>query len=426
MGGATGIDRTLVLPLETARSIAGIAWGPDDDIILVDNYLHVCVSLSGSGSVRWSFGTPRTPGAEDGLLSSPSDCLVGGREIWVVNEMSGTITVLNAAGELLTVLRRDTDGLSELPRTPTGAAALGSSGVLVTDAHSGLLHLVSKDLGGWRCRGVDTDQHPSPVGTLSFPRGLAARDKMLFVADTANQRVAALGIGEREVLDTLHIGGWPRTLAVAGDGLLVADGLGGRLVHVGLTGHAEERVFAGARITDLVLTHEGWPVPLGDPHHLAAAGTDRYWLTDSDLDDVLLLDTTGRVHRRWSTSPAAVTHPLSDPHQVEPVTGGILVVDTNNDRILYADDNLEEVSVVATAFTRPRFIVRHGDGWLVSDHTGRLDAFTASWEREGSFTLRPEGMDRSVHLDDPPRGLLAHRGAVFATDWERGLVYRIT
>ncbi|MFG2348681.1 NHL repeat-containing protein [Streptomyces phaeochromogenes] len=426
VGDDTGISRTLVLPLETARSIAGIAWGPNDDIVVVDNYLHVCVSLSASGAVRWSFGAPRTPGPDDELLSSPSECLVIGAETWVINEMSGTITLLDRAGQRLSVLRRDAPGLDLLPKTPTGAVALSDDQVVVTDAHSGLLHTLSRGPEGWRCRTLVTNQHASPVGGLSFPRGLAARGDTLLVADTANQRVAALSIGKRTIVDVLHIGGWPRTLAVSKDGLLVADGLGSRLVRVELADDSGGPVLADARVTDLVLTYEERPVTLEDPHHLVAAGADRYWLTDSDLNDVLLLDTTGRIHRRWSASPAGAAYPLSDPHQVEPVDGGILVVDTNNDRILYADEGLAEASVVAIALTRPRFIVRYGDGWLVSDHTGRLAAFTAHWEQEGSFTIRPEGLERSVHLDDPPRGLLAHQGAVYATDWERGLVYRIT
>ncbi|WP_411139259.1 hypothetical protein [Streptomyces sp. C10] len=426
VGSDSGVDRTLVLPLETARSIAGIAWGTDNDILIVDNYLHMCRSLSASGAVRWSFGTPRTPGADDDLLSSPSECLIVGAQIWVTNEMSGNITVLCGAGERQTVLRRDTPGLGELPKTPTGAVALDGDAVLVTDAHSGLLHAMSRRPAGWQCRTLETDQQASPVGGLSFPRGLAAREGTLLVADTAHQRVAALSIGDRTIVDVLHIGGWPRTLAVSGNGLLVADGLGSRVVRVDLADHPGGPVFARARVTDLALSYEGRPVALEDPHHLVAAGADRYWLTDSDLNDVLLLDTTGHVHRRWSTSPAGAALSLSDPHQVEPVDGGILVVDTNNDRILYADDSLDQASVVTSVLTRPRFIVRRGDGWLVSDHTCRLASFTANWEHEGSFTIRPEGMGRSVHLDDPPRGLLAHQGAIYATDWERGLVYRIT
>lgn len=426
VGNASGVDRTLVLPLETARSIAGIAWGTDNDILIVDNDLHMCRSLSASGAVRWSFGTPRTPGADDELLSSPSECLVVSAQIWVTNEMSGNITVLSGSGELLTVLRRDTPGLGELPKTPTGAIALGGNAVLVTDAHSGLLHAVSRGPEGWQCRTLKTNQQASPVGGLSFPRGLAARGGTLLVADTAHQRVVALSIGDHTIIDVLHIGGWPRALAVSGDGLLVADGLGSRLVHVDLADHSGGLVFARARVTDLALSHEGRIVALEDPHHLVAAGADRYWLTDSDLNDVLLLDTTGHVHRRWNTSPAGAALSLSDPHQVEPVDGGILVVDTNNGRILYADEALDQASVLISGLTRPRFIVGHGGGWLVSDHTGRLAAFTADWEQEGSFTIRPEGMECSVHLDDPPRGLLAHQGAVYAADWERGLVYLIT
>jgi DNA-binding beta-propeller fold protein YncE len=425
VGSGTDVERVLSLDLDTARSIAGIAWGVAGDIVIVDNYLHVCRSLCAStGSIGWSFGSPRTPGSADGLLSSPSECVVGGSQILVVNEMTGVLVILDGSGHHVTTLSAENVG--GLPKTPTGAVALADDHVLLTDAHSGLLHSLRRTSTGWRCLSLVTDQEPSPVGGLSFPRGLAAQGDTMFVADTANQRVAALSISRGRIVDVLQIGGWPRTLAVTQDGLLVADGLGSRLIRVQLGAEPGELVFAGAVVSVLEVSDDGRRLALADPHHLVPAGQGPcYWLVDSDLDDVLLVDTTGRVHRRWSTSAAGAAYALSDPHQVHVLEKGILVIDTNNNRILWADSLLERAELVTAALTRPRFVVPYRDGWLVSDHSGRLSVFTADWELEGHYGIRPDGSDRRVHLDDPPRGLLAHDGAIYATDWERGLVYRL-
>ncbi|MFD7244537.1 NHL repeat-containing protein [Streptomyces massasporeus] len=425
VGAGTDVQRVLSLDMETARSIAGIAHGVDGDIVIVDNYLHVCRSLSAStGSVRWSFGTPRTPGSDDGYLSSPSECVVAGSRILVASEMTGVVVVLDSAGRQVTALRPE--DIPELPKTPTGMVALEKDHVVLTDAHSGLLHVLCRTAQGWRCRRLVTDQQASPVGGLSFPRGLAAHGDTLFVADTAHQRIAALSVTHRRIVDVLQIGGWPRTLAVTRDGLLVADGLGSRLLRVELPAEPGEPVFSGARVSVVDVVDDGRRVALADPHHLVAAGQGAlYWLVDSDLDDVLLIDTTGRVRRRWSTSAAGAAYALSDPHQVHVLDDGILVIDTNNNRILWADPLLDEATLVTGGLTRPRFVVPHAEGWLVSDHSGRLSAFTAQWQPKGHYGIRPDGSECRVHLDDPPRGLLAHDGAVYATDWERGLVYRM-
>ncbi|MFD4794884.1 NHL repeat-containing protein [Streptomyces anulatus] len=435
-GRGAEVERVLTLALETARSIAGLAWKSDGDVVLADNYLHVCRALAGDGTARWSFGSERCPGRDDTLLSSPSDCVVTGRHILILNEMSGTITVLDNAGRLQETLRRGLPGLSALPLTPTGGTALTDSLTVLTDAHSGLLHSLRRDSTGWHCRTLTTDQQASLVGQLSFPRGLAARRRTLFVADTAHERIAAISIDDGGLIDTLHIGGWPRALTVTERGLLVADGLGSRIVRVDLADAEDETkggpagnrtVLAGSQISELPLTDlTGAPVHLRDPHHLAAAGAGRYWLVDSDLDDVLLLDSEGRVHLRWSTSPAGSRFRLADPHQVLPVGDALLVVDTNNHRILRADALLQDVTVVRDRLTRPRFIVSHRDGWLVSDHSGTLAAFDENWDSQGAYAIRPAGWEHSVHLDDPLRALISHEGSVYATDWERGLVYRIS
>lgn len=408
------------LPRATARSVVGLVVLPDGDVVLADNSLHVVRRLRGTDTV-WTVGRERQPGPGPGRLSSPSGCAFVDGHLLVPSEMSGDLAVLTLDGEVLE-WRLGADSPAR-PERPTAVAAAGPGRAVVSDAHAGRLYALTAAPGGWQVEELLTDQTPSRTGPLAFPRALLLDEHGLVVADTGNGRLVAVDRLTGAVLSQVAVPGWPRAIAACGSALLVADGLSKRLLLLSRDSLAPHDL-TGATSQVLALhTAGGDEVALHDPHHIAPAGGDDFWLVDSDLDDVLRFDLSGQVTVRWSTSPAGERFPLRDPHQVMPLPGAVLVVDTNNGRILRASDDLSECSVVVSGLARPRWVVQAGEGWLVSEHQGRVNAYGADWTPVAGFVVRPDAADVYLDMSDPPRCLLLSDGRLLMSDWQRGVVY---
>lgn len=410
-----------VLDMDVVRCVDGVVAVPGG-WVLVDAYFHVARRLTSDGTPVWSFGVDRSPGDADDRLSSPAACTVLGDDVLVVSEMSGRLTVLGLDGALRAV-HGGPDAGPGWPRTPTSVSAVGEDHVVVADPHGGSVHLLTRTTDGWRARELATGRTASTRGPLAFPRALLPLGDGFAVADTANGRVVAVEHGAGRITGEVRVGGWPRALATCPGGLLVADGLGSRVLRLTF---GDDGLEDADVVEQRVTTADGEPVDLDDPHHLESDGAGGFWLVDSELDDVLHVGPDGCVTARWTTSPAGATR-LRDPHQVvQQHDGSLVVLDTNNDRVLVASAGLDAVEVVVDDVRRPRCAVRTSGGWLVAEHSGHIVAFDEGWQRLGAYVLRPEGQAEHVDMGDPPRSMVAHAGRVLVADWQRGVVYDVS
>jgi hypothetical protein len=339
--------------------------------------------------------------------------------------------VLDRHGVLQSVLRPASPVAADGPQSPTAITAVGEAGAVVTDGHAGRLFALTRSPAGWTSAEWASNQSTPRTGPLRFPRGIVADGDTLFIADTGNNRVVAWDLLQDRPAGERRVGGWPRSLATFEDGLLIAEGLGRRIVRLGRIkepGATAADVFAPGPAQPITVRGEqDRPIAFADPHHVEDAGDGQFWLVDSDLNDVLLVDRAGRVRARWLGSPVGREFPLHDPHQALSLGpgGDAVVVDTNNGRILQVDRALTKAVPLTDSLTRPRHITAVAGGWLLSDHSSRLTLFDHGWAPCGSFVIRADGEQRHVYLDDPPRCLTAHGGFVYVPDWQRGVIYRI-
>lgn len=426
LGHGTCVMSVLEPGPRAARSVSGLAFGNEGEIVFVDNYLHVCRAVDRAGRTLWSYGGPRLPGARHGRLSSPAAVALLGDLIVIANEMSGRLTMLKVERGNPRPVGPPAEWAGRI-RTPTGLAALDHRRLVVTDGHGGRLFLFDVESSPedavveWV-----TDQVSSTTGPLAFPRGMAMSGEVVLVADTANHRVVAMDVTTGRVVAERPVDGWPRALLPRPSDILVGEALRKQLGVVPVlraTSEAQDNDSPFAPIF-LVDVH-GRSVSLGDPHHLEAGRDGAYWLVDSDLNDVLRV-AGGRVLDRWAEAHAQSQWELDDPHQVHAAPDdSLLVLDTGNGRILRSTARFGNVATIVEGLVRPRALAAFGSGWMVSHHTGQLLTFDRDWRPIGAWELRVEGAPRHVDFSDPPRSLLAFPGGVLVSDWQRGVLYNV-
>lgn len=414
-----GVVQILRLDRRDSVHVADICFVSPDRFVVVDDYLHVVHCFDLSGALVWRRGTPGEPNG-DGLVSPIGCCVLDGR-IVVVSRLASHIVVFDFDGAPLDPVYSRQVKL----RSAASIAPLDAHRAVVIDAYAGTLHLLTTTTP-WQVTVLAHERQTPTTGPLSFPRAVVADGGELFLADTNNRQVLRRGAGAEWT--QLRFPGWPRSVALNGQEILVADGLAGTILR------CTERPQAGNEEAwqELhLVTDAGDPLELADPHHLEpAADGDHVWVVDSSRNDVLLVGLNGEVRWQWCRSELGSRFPLSDPHQAVVVPGSpeLLVVDSLNHRILRANPGLESCVVVVgdgcpSATVYPRFVVRVGGHWLLSEQGGALSLLDDSWRRVAELAVCLENSPLRIPQVEPPRALFADAGRILIPDYSRGVVY---
>ncbi len=176
------------------RCPEALAFAPDGDLYVADQFSHVVQRFSPSGRFlgQWgSYGSgPGQLGAVDGLA-------VDGRgEVYVLDSTHDRIERFTASGRLLGEWGRPGSALGEFDfgpgygpdKPPGGGIAVGGGYVYVSDSAAN--RIVRFDLDG--SHPVLWGRPGSGPGEFSFPRGLAVAGDVVYVADEGNHRIQAL------------------------------------------------------------------------------------------------------------------------------------------------------------------------------------------------------------------------------------------
>ncbi|GAA3229065.1 hypothetical protein [Nonomuraea helvata] len=411
LGSGGRIEARFCLDAAVLAYVSGLAHH-EGQLVMADYTTRSVVSVDTCGHLRWRY----RPEAEDRY--SPSACALVNGEFLIACRMSSRVTRLGPDGEV----RSDEDTTG--PESVASLAAVARDTAVGADSASGRLYSYTLTPD----RVVPAELWHSlpcpPTGSLSFPRAVVPTGDGVLIADTNHGRVIRAGLpdesspdGRAEVETVFRGGGWPRSVVRRGPCLLIADGLESRLRTV-------DTAAPGRPVSDLPVHDDAGPVRLGDPHHLAL-GRSHYWITDSELNDVLCIGLDGRLQWRWTTG-ALAGDALNNPHQALPCAdGSLIVVDSLNHRVIRAAPGLRKTETLIGPgdVYYPRFVVPTADGWLVTEHTATIAAFDRRWRRVGSLTLLPAGGTRTVHLIEPPRAAGTGGGKLYISDYARGIVY---
>ncbi len=181
------------------RCPEALAFAPDGDLYVADQFSHVVQRFSPSGRFlgQWgSYGSgPGQFGAVDGLAVAASG------DVYVLDSTHARIERFSPSGRLLGEWGRPGRALGEFDfgpgsgpdKPPGGGIAVGGGYVYVSDSAAN--RIVRFRLDG---------SHPllwgrpgSAPGQFSSPRGLAVAGGVVYVADEANHRIQALSLTGR-------------------------------------------------------------------------------------------------------------------------------------------------------------------------------------------------------------------------------------
>jgi YVTN family beta-propeller protein len=157
-------------------------------------------------------------GVDTQLLDrSPVDLLLSADESWLVtaNQVSGTLSLVDLSGDQV---------LDEVPcgRRPAGLAmAPDGRRVLATASYAGTLSIFEVCDGKLRAAG-SLRLGFEPLGVAVSPDG-----KWAYVALESGAAVAVVDLDERQVVERIEVGRWPRYLALTPDGARLVVGTSG-------------------------------------------------------------------------------------------------------------------------------------------------------------------------------------------------------
>jgi tripartite motif-containing protein 71 len=181
------------------RCPEALAFAPDGDLYVADQFSHVVQRFSPSGRFlgQWgSYGSgPGQFGAVDGLA------IDGGGDVYVLDYTHARVERFTASGRLLGEWGRPGRALGEFDfgpgfgpdKPPGGGIAVGGGYVYVSDSASNRIvrfRLDGSDPVLWGPPG-------SAPGQFSSPRGLAVAGGVVYVADEGNHRIQALSLQGR-------------------------------------------------------------------------------------------------------------------------------------------------------------------------------------------------------------------------------------
>ncbi len=181
------------------RCPEALAFAPDGDLYVADQFSHVVQRFSPSGRFlgQWgSYGSgPGQFGAVDGLAVDARG------EVYVLDSTHARVERFTASGRLLGEWGRPGSALGEFDfgpgsgpdKPPGGGIAVGGGYVYVSDSASN--RIVRFRLDG--SHPVLWGRPGSGPGEFSSPRGLAVAGGVVYVADEGNHRIQALSLSGR-------------------------------------------------------------------------------------------------------------------------------------------------------------------------------------------------------------------------------------
>lgn len=313
---------------------------PSGNILMADEFLHVCVELDRHGQVVWQFGEVGNPSDRLDRLSNP-------RSIRQLPD--GTRLIADCRNHRVLSIRPDgTVSVRHLQGAicdPSHVVALPNGHLLICDTGNARVIEIGEDgQTVWQY-----GKREASGRSFSYPRSVElSKDGDYVVADTAGNRVVRIrgdGVDAWPIDDEKGLF-WPRCARVLATGsVLIADARHSRILEVSA---------AGKILNELTPDRIAAPQPLHDPHDVWLLGTGHLLITDSSSDVVLETDWDGRVYRSIGRDDKVQ---LKDPHSAQALDDGtIIICDTGNNRLVFVDeagDIVKEIEAI------------HGDaGWL--------------------------------------------------------------
>ncbi len=363
------------------RCPEALAFAPDGDLFVADQFSHVVQRFSPTGRFLGQWGTygsgPGQFGAVDGLA-------VDGRgDVYVLDSTHARVERFTASGRLLGEWGHPGRALGEFDfgpgfgpdKPPGGGIAVGGGYVYVSDSASN--RIVRFRLDG---------SHPvlwgppgSAPGEFSSPRGLAVAGGVVYVADEGNHRIQALSLQGRPLYAEGTFGKEPgefvNPFGVAVDGARVyaVDDNNNRIVVLTRTLHYVEE-WSGEGSFQLSYIRAAAVSPSG-----------HVYVADTGDERVVAFTPTGQGLLAFGTpgiSPGQLIAPLG----VAADGDGAFVVETYGSRSPIYQFG---------ASLRVRGEWQRGGGAIVGSH----------WFGPTAAVVAPDG---SLWVTDPRNGLVRH------------------
>ena len=363
------------------RCPEALAFAPDGDLYVADQFSHVVQRFSPSGRFlgQWgSYGSgPGQFGAVDGLAVD------GGGDVYVLDSTHDRIERFTASGHLLGEWGRPGSAPGEFDfgpgygpdKPPGGGIAVGGGYVYVSDSVAN--RIVRFDLDG---------SHPllwgrpgSGAGQFSSPRGLAVAGGVVYVADEGNHRIQALSLSGRPLYAEGTFGKEPGQfvnpfgVAVYGARVYAVDDNNNRIVVLSRTLHYLEE-WSGEGTFQLSYIRAAAVSPSGHVY-VADTGDERVVAFTPSGQGLLAFGTPG-------ISPGQLIAPLG----VAADGAGAFVVETYGSRSPIYQFG---------ASLRYRGEWQRGGGAIVGSH----------WFGPTTGVVAPDG---SLWVTDPRNGIIRH------------------
>jgi DNA-binding beta-propeller fold protein YncE len=366
------------------RCPEALAFAPDGDLYVADQFSHVVQRFSPSGRFLGQWGSYGSGlgqfGAVDGLAVDARG------DVYVLDSTGERIERFSASGRLLGAWGARGSGVGQFDfgagqgpdKPPGGGIAVGGGHVYVSDSANNRIQRFALDGSGAVVWGLPG----SAPGRFSSPRGLAVVGGEVYVADEGNHRVQALDLQGRPLYREGSFGTAPGQfvnpfgVTVHRDRVYVVDDNNNRIV---------------ALTRDLRYVAQWSGSGRYALSYIRAAATDaagRVYVADTGHERIVVFDRTGRGLAAWGvpgTAPGQFVAPLD---VTTDAAGDVVVVETYGSR--------SPVYLFDTALHyRTRW--ERGGGAILGSH----------WFGPTAAAVAPDG---TVWITDPRNDLVRHLG----------------